>query len=734
MSSRIRIAIDTLFFNNPYSGITRVWEIILTNLKTFRPLETHPDENQYAIPYEIILLIRGNTISPTLEKIIKSKSILEDVKFEYLYIREFNYITMYQDIDYLNFICKTHAIDYFLSTYYTFCTVIPNILMIHDMIPEIYNLPKNHMWIQKDLAIKNASQFITISNTTTTDLIKFYPHLKINKYPINIIYNSIPQSNHLEYDDDFLNNILIPNGILPKKYIFAITTNNEEYKNNKLIQNFANKYHSQLSTKLDTKISIIFLIKQNLPNGCIISNGILYLSNISNKALHTLYKNALCYVNVSQYEGFGLPIFEAFSHSIPVIALKIPVYCELANNAINYIEDDVSDLFDKICYIYKYHRNNNTNPDNNIDKRIANGFALIKQYSVEKQLGNIHKLFSGLSGSFARDEGVGFMNIILQTYDECNLERKKELKYCIKKNLDNPYIAYIHDFGYDSEKYLPEYILNHPKYINIYTHRNNSSDKSSNDIIPKVWLTYENAIKYSNKLECIQKYGSYWGIINCDIFLDSNSNWLLMRGQLNNDFIFAQSRHEFNILENSGKSTSVMDKNFAQLYHCNTQDGWFYKTPLNILTECTHNNTIGIHNEYDKKFDINFEIGFLGCDNAIADRLRKFGYNIINQPETYKIMHYDIIRGKNSSNYLDKHMTNNKTDNHKPNNKPDNKHPEINGCYLVPNYDQLLNYNIGNGEIDLASMINKLGGISNWEKYKIISELLSTRIIINNPK
>ena len=48
----------------------------------------------------------------------------------------------------------------------------------------------------------------------------------------------------------------------------------------------------------------------------------------------------------------------------------------------------------------------------------------------------------------------------------------------------------------------------------------------------------------------------------------------------------------------------------------------------------------------------------------------------------------------------------------------------------MPNYDQLLGNNF---DIDLISIINGLGGLSNWERYKIISELLSSRVRITNP-
>ena len=159
-----------------------------------------------------------------------------------------------------------------------------------------------------------------------------------------------------------------------------------------------------------------------------------------------------------------------------------------------------------------------------------------------------------------------------------------------------------------------------------------------------------------------------------------------------------------------------MDSNFAQLFHANTQDAWLFKTPFN------NNN---------KEIDFNFELGFLGCDNAIADRFVKAGYKVINQPLTYKIFHYDISKGKNSTNYLEKHIKETKEKNDKMI-KPKNKYPERSGSYLVPNYDQMLNMT-GGKDIDLIQLINNLGGCSNFERYEFISKLFSDKILINNP-
>ena len=180
MKTPIKIVIDTVFFQMSYSGITRVWETLFKNFLS----------NKDNKKYQITLLQRGNGKTYNFNSDLNIEK-----KFNVLKINEFNYFTMNQDIDYLNQICKTEGFDIFISTYYTYCTVIPNILLIHDMIPEVFKLAPNHMWKQKDKAILNASSFITISKTTYNDLIKFYPHIEKDKYPIEIIYNSVSKCN-----------------------------------------------------------------------------------------------------------------------------------------------------------------------------------------------------------------------------------------------------------------------------------------------------------------------------------------------------------------------------------------------------------------------------------------------------------------------------------------------------------------------------------------------------------
>ena len=535
---KLKIAIDTICFQISNivntNDICYIWDHLLSTLPN----------NKDNVNYEIIILKRTANSGNTYQF---KKELNLETKFKIKQIPEFNYMTMNQDIDILNSICKINKYDVFISTSFTYCTIIPNIVIVFDIIKNSINQNITHPLIQKNKAILNGSAFITFNKKTYTDLLECYPHINKNEYPIDIIQHN-------------------------------------------LVKN-SSKEENQLQLLND------------------------YLSTLEN-------------------------------------------------------------------------------------------------YIITPQQ---------------------FINIILQSYSETNPDRSKELIYCIRKNLANPYVKMVYDFGtgldlfgeHGSDSYDSfDSSLCIDKYKCKYKQITNTK-----------WLTFEMALNFANENHenntSTSNKKEYWCILNLDIFLDDKSQWNTIRGQLNNGFIYAQSRHEYNILETIEKDPKIiakMDDNFAKMYHANTQDAWLFKTPIKY-SKNSKNNTTDINGEFD--YDFNFELGFLGCDNAIADRFVKSGYKVINQPMTYKIFHYDIAKGKNSSNFLSKHIKETKEMTDKMI-KPKNKYPERSGSYLVPNYDQMLSMNNKN-EIDLIYLLNSLGGCSNWEKYEFISKLFSDRILINNP-
>jgi hypothetical protein len=208
------------------------------------------------------------------------------------------------------------------------------------------------------------------------------------------------------------------------------------------------------------------------------------------------------------------------------------------------------------------------------------------------------------------------LNLVIQYYNDSNKKRQKELDICVIKNLNNFYIKKVINFK-ENATVVPDIIKNHPKYYEVdYNKR----------------LTFEDAIKYSNN----NLKNQMIILSNLDIYLDYNCNW-----NLDIDFVLGLSRYELN-----GKR----DPNFNKIAMANTQDTWIFKSPLNIE-------------------NCNFEIGSLGCDNAIAERINRSGKFIINCSNIFRTIHVDIIRSQEDKlrNY-----------------QKINYQPEKEGYYLLP--------------------------------------------------
>jgi hypothetical protein len=180
--------------------------------------------------------------------------------------------------------------------------------------------------------------------------------------------------------------------------------------------------------------------------------------------------------------------------------------------------------------------------------------------------------------------------------------------------------------------------------------------------------------------------------------LDEKFNYIELNKVLNDKTVIANSRHEMDLTN----GTYFLDKIFARGFHAHTQDAWFCRTPINIKT--------GV--------DVDFELGLVGCDNAIAHRFQISGYTVYNMPERFRVIHVDNIRGKNSQNFTQFHNDYEKTK------KIVNKHPENEGQLLVPNYDAVKNISIDN----LITSLN----YSEQKRVLLITHILSETIKINN--
>jgi len=66
--------------------------------------------------------------------------------------------------------------------------------------------------------------------------------------------------------------------------------------------------------------------------------GLRFLDRVSDEALSVLYGEASVFAFPSLYEGFGLPILEAFHHGTPVVTSNVSSMPEVAGNAAELVD------------------------------------------------------------------------------------------------------------------------------------------------------------------------------------------------------------------------------------------------------------------------------------------------------------------------------------------------------------------------------------------------------------
>src|SRR5262249_10328678 len=131
------------------------------------------------------------------------------------------------------------------------------------------------------------------------------------------------------------------------------------------------------------------------------------------------------------------------------------------------------------------------------------------------------------------------------------------------------------------------------------------------------WMTFRDAFEYANehlkeRLCCI---------LNLDIFLDSTIDWTpLVEILAAKPIVLCLSRPEFNDDGTRFRNAGLMAAACA-----NSQDAWLFRTPIQV-DRC------------------DFEIGTMGCDNAIADRVKRAGYLPLNLPQQFRVFHFDRAR------------------------------------------------------------------------------------------
>lgn len=212
-------------------------------------------------------------------------------------------------------------------------------ITIHDMIWEIY--PETDLGGKraknKKAAIDRADEIIAISNNTKRDLLKIYPNIDPNIVHVVHHGTSYTDINYIERAE-----------WVPRRYVLYVGTR-EYYKNfsifvaamKKLMDLDDNIYVICTGEKSFTQEEVILIENSKEEKGKYLKRFIQH--KCSDKELIMLYCNAECFVFPSKYEGFGMPILEAYACKCPVVLSNTEIFREVAGDAALYFEPDDPD-------------------------------------------------------------------------------------------------------------------------------------------------------------------------------------------------------------------------------------------------------------------------------------------------------------------------------------------------------------------------------------------------------
>ena len=219
------------------------------------------------------------------------------------------------------------------------------ILTVHDMIHERYadTYFKHDLYTvqHKKKMIQAADRIIAISESTKRDLLEFFPELDPSK--ISIIYHGAS----MKADDIHAGEFSRMDG---RNYILFVGAR-WIYKN---FKRFVKAVIPVLETHKDLHVFCsgggAFKADELDMFGEYSSR--FHQGGLNDDELAAAYKNALCFVFPSEYEGFGIPLLEAFACNCPVVCSGTTSLPEVAGDAAEYFDplnvDDISAKISKV--------------------------------------------------------------------------------------------------------------------------------------------------------------------------------------------------------------------------------------------------------------------------------------------------------------------------------------------------------------------------------------------------
>lgn len=211
------------------------------------------------------------------------------------------------------------------------------VVTVHDLgaeyLPALHQLKQVlYLNIMTHYQLKSADRIIAVSEATKADLIN---RVQIRKNKVSVVYEAADEKVFNKISTDSLQYVLRHFKLQKNKYFLFVGTIQPRKNLEKIIEAFKVFSESTLGYNLvlaggkGWKSDAIYDLPQKLGIG----QEVRFIGRVTDEELRALYNGATGLVYPSLFEGFGLPIVEAFNCGCPVITSKISSMPEVAGDS-----------------------------------------------------------------------------------------------------------------------------------------------------------------------------------------------------------------------------------------------------------------------------------------------------------------------------------------------------------------------------------------------------------------
>jgi len=123
---------------------------------------------------------------------------------------------------------------------------------------------------------------------------------------------------------------------------------------------FRSRHNDGIKLVLLGKIKEVKNLRSLLDENPLYSSDVIIPGFVSDDELGNYYKHALCFICLSLFEGFGLPLLEAMSFGVPCISSNVSSLPDVGGDSVCYCdpydESSIQNAFDRVIYENDYRK------------------------------------------------------------------------------------------------------------------------------------------------------------------------------------------------------------------------------------------------------------------------------------------------------------------------------------------------------------------------------------------